>query len=118
MKIFLYILVILYGNYSLFSQQLEDIIGNITLYTIKKDETLIDISRRYNLAFPEVLLTNPDIDDPWLLEEGKVISLPTRHLLPNGKRKGIIINKGVCSWNKVFLIKSMVQMVKNGNRKL
>ncbi len=94
MKIFLYILVILYGNYSLFSQQLEDIIGNITLYTIKKDETLIDISRRYNLAFPEVLLTNPDIDDPWLLEEGKVISLPTRHLLPNGKRKGIIINKG------------------------
>ncbi len=94
MKILLYILIFLLPHYSLLSKQLEDIIGNISFYTIKKGETLIDISRRYNLAFPEVLLINPSISDPWLPEEGKLIRLPTRHLLPVGKREGIIINKG------------------------
>ena len=63
-------------------------------YIIKENETLIEISRRFNLAFPEVLLSNPSIEDPWLLETDKVINLPTRHILPKGKREGVIINKG------------------------
>ena len=94
MKKFLFILFLfLYYNKS-FSNQLEDIIGNLSRYTISENETLIDISRRHNLAFPEVLLNNPTIDDPWILEPGKVISLQNRHILPIGKREGIIIKKG------------------------
>lgn len=94
MKLFLLISILLFLNNKVFSNQLEDIIGNISSYTIKENETLIDISRRYNLAFPEVLLNNKSINDPWILEAGKVISLPGRHILPSGKREGIIINKG------------------------
>jgi L,D-transpeptidase ErfK/SrfK len=80
--------------FSLFSSPIEDIVGNIKYYTIKKDQTLIAISRKHNLAFPEVMLSNSDIKDPWVLKEGKTIKLPTRHILPSGKREGIIINKG------------------------
>ncbi|MAH89048.1 MAG: hypothetical protein CMJ06_03260 [Pelagibacterales bacterium] len=94
MKLFIFISIVLLIYNKVFSTQLEDIIGNMSSYTIKEDETLIDISRRYNLAFPEVLLNNNSINDPWTLETGKVISLPGRHILPKGKREGIIINKG------------------------
>ena len=88
MKKFLFILILLLYYNKLFSNQLEDLIGNLSLYTINENETLIDISRRYNLAFPEVMLNNPTIDDPWILEPGKVISLPTRHIYLKEKEKG------------------------------
>jgi L,D-transpeptidase ErfK/SrfK len=94
MKLLLYIILGFLPYFSLFSNPVEDIVGNLKLYTIKKGQSLIDISRKHNLAFPEVLLNNPDIIDPWVLEEGKTIILPSRHILPNANRKGIIINKG------------------------
>ena len=78
-KYLLILFIFLYYN-KLFSNQLEDLIGNLSLYTINENETLIDISRRHNLAFPEVLLNNPTIDDPWILEPGKVISLSLIHI--------------------------------------
>ena len=93
MKFLIYIFLLIIYNNS-YSYEREDIIGKIIYYTIKKNETLIDISRRYNLAFPEVMLYNPDIEDPWMLEEGKTIKLPSRHILPDIERKGIVINKG------------------------
>ncbi len=89
--IYIFLLIIYHNSYS---YEREDIIGKIVFYTVKKNETLIDISRRYNLAFPEVMLNNPDIEDPWMLEEGKTIKLPSRHILPDIERKGIVINKG------------------------
>jgi len=94
MKLIIYIIIIVLPYFNLFSSPVEDIVGNIKSYTIKKGQTLIDISRKHNLAFPEVMLSNPDIQDPWVLEEGKTIKLPSRHILPNGIREGIIINKG------------------------
>ena len=94
MKFLLKILILYFFNYSLYSEYIEDIIGNISYYTIRENETLIDIARRNNLAFPEIMLNNPQIKDPWVLEVDKTIKLPTRHILPSGKRQGIIINKG------------------------
>lgn len=95
MKILFYILFlfILYPK-SYSSQIEEDIIGKIKFYTIKKNETLIDIARRNNLTFPEIMLNNKGVEDPWTLEEGKTIILPSRHVLPEGKRQGLIVNKG------------------------
>ena len=94
MKSYLYLLIFFIPYFSLFSNSIDDIVGTSRIYTIKKGQTLIDISRKYNLAFPEVMLSNPDIKDPWVLKEGKIIKLPSRHILPSGKREGIIINKG------------------------
>ena len=94
MKTFIYIFLFIIINNNLYSNQIEDVIGKINFYTIKENETLIDISRRHNLAFPEVLLSNSNLTDPWVLSAGDTILLPSRHILPEGKREGLIVNKG------------------------
>ncbi len=93
LSLVLVIMLSLY-NFSCISEDYtdSDIIGNIEYYTSKSEETLIDISRKYNLSFPEVLSSNPHIVDPWLVLHGTDILLPTEHILPRAKREGIVIN--------------------------
>lgn len=69
----------------------DDIVGDIHYTWIKKNETLLDIARRYDLGFNEITAANPDID-PWLPRQGTKILLPTRYVLPNVPRKGIVVN--------------------------
>ena len=93
MKIFLIILLIIL-NHNIHSSELIDLIGYDKYYKTKKDETLIDIARANNLAFPEIMSANQGLDDPWVVEPEKHLLLPQRHLLPNAKREGVIVNKG------------------------
>ena len=93
MKILLIILSIAI-NYNIHSFELIDLIGYDKYYKTKKDETLIDIARANNLAFPEIMSANQGLDDPWVVEPEKNLLLPQRHLLPNVKREGVIVNKG------------------------
>ncbi len=81
-------------KYNLHSSELIDIIGHIKYYKTKSDETLIDIARSNNLAFPEIMSANTVLNDPWVVEASQHILLPNRHLLPNVKREGIVVNKG------------------------
>ena len=93
MKILLIILSIAI-NYNIHSFELIDLIGYDKYYKTKKDETLIDIARANNLAFPEIMSANQGLDDPWVVEPEKYLLLPQRHLLPSAKREGVIVNKG------------------------
>ena len=93
MKIILFIFLSLH-NYNLYSSELIDLIGNTKYYTTKQDETLIDIARANNLAFPEIMSANKGLDDPWVIKPDITVLLPKRHLLPNVKREGIVVNKG------------------------
>ena len=93
MKIFLIILLIIL-NHNIHSSELIDLIGYDKYYKTKKDETLIDIARANNLAFPEIMSANQGLDDPWVVEPEKNLLLPQRHLLPSAKREGVIVNKG------------------------
>ncbi len=91
--LYLFIIKLLYFLILLsFSSANIDIIGYNEYYLVEKDETLIDISRKHNLAFPEVMSANPQISDPWILENNKKILLPKRHILPKGNQDGLIIN--------------------------
>ena len=70
LKIIIFILSI---NLNLFSSQEEEIIGNISYYNIREGENLIEISRKNNLSFPEVMIANPKIKEwremeSWLLK--------------------------------------------------
>ena len=93
MKILLLVFFIIL-KYNLHSNELIDIIGHIKYYKTKSDETLIDIARSNNLAFPEIMSANAVLNDPWVVEAEQHILLPSRHLLPNVKREGIVVNKG------------------------
>ncbi len=70
----------------------SDIIGEVTHYTTSYEDTLIDLARSHNLSFNEILSANPNVKDPWVPGGGVNLLMPTEHLLPSGKREGIIIN--------------------------
>ena len=68
-----------------------DVIGQMDSVTASRDETLLDIARRYDLGQNEILLANPAVDR-WLPEENSVVVLPNRYILPNVERTGLVLN--------------------------
>ena len=68
-----------------------DVIGQVEAITASRDETLLDIARRYDLGQNEILLANPSVDR-WLPEENSVVVLPNRFILPNVERTGLVLN--------------------------
>jgi L,D-transpeptidase ErfK/SrfK len=69
----------------------QDIVGVVQVTTTTEDDTLSDIARRFNVGYEEIVRANPGVD-PWLPGADKSIVVPTRFILPNVKREGIIIN--------------------------
>jgi L,D-transpeptidase ErfK/SrfK len=69
----------------------SDVIGRIQHTVTKESDTLVDIARQYGLGYDEITAANPDID-PWLPGEGSHILLPTRFILPDAPREGVVIN--------------------------
>lgn len=68
-----------------------DVVGKLRLITAKQEETLLDIARDYGVGYNEITKANPSID-PWLPGEGTPIVVPTRYVLPNVPRKGLVLN--------------------------
>jgi len=66
-------------------------IGTDAVYTTQPDETLLDVARRYDLGYTQLITANRGID-PWLPGVGHKIEVPTFYLLPDVPRKGIVIN--------------------------
>jgi len=69
----------------------NDLLGEIQYVEIKDQETLLDVARKYDLGFNEISDANPGVD-PWLPRQGTRIVLPTRFVLPQAPRKGIVVN--------------------------
>jgi L,D-transpeptidase ErfK/SrfK len=69
----------------------EDLVGQIQKVTARKEDTLLDIARRHDLGYEEMILANPGVD-VWLPGEGTIVTLPTLFILPKAPRRGIIVN--------------------------
>jgi L,D-transpeptidase ErfK/SrfK len=69
----------------------EDVVGVVQLTRAGKEDTLPDIARRFNVGYEEIVRANPGVD-PWLPGEGRSIVVPTRFVLPDAPREGIVIN--------------------------
>ena len=69
----------------------DDVVGVLQTTTASKEDTLPDIARRFNVGYEEIVRANPGVD-PWLPGAGKRIVVPTRFVLPNAPREGIVIN--------------------------
>ena len=67
------------------------VVGEMQSMTARSDETLLDIARRFSVGYEEIRLANPDVD-PWLPGEGARVVLPTRYVLPDTPRRGIVLN--------------------------
>jgi len=69
----------------------SDVVGHVAHIEADEDDTFVELGRRYNVGYRELRLANPDVD-PWLPGEGTTIVIPTRYVLPDAPRKGIVIN--------------------------
>ena len=69
----------------------DDVVGSAQVIKAKEEDTLSDIARRFNVGYEELASANPSVD-PWLPKAGTEIVIPTRFVLPDAPRTGIVIN--------------------------
>lgn len=68
-----------------------DIFGQTKTIKVSSKDTLLDIARQYDIGQAEILLANPNVDR-WLPEDNDEVILPSRYIIPNVDRKGLVIN--------------------------
>lgn len=71
--------------------QLDEVVGSLKTVAASREETLLDIARRFDVGQREILMANPKVDR-WLPAEGAEVTLPTAYILPRTERKGLVLN--------------------------
>lgn len=71
--------------------QLDEVVGSLKTVPASREETLLDIARRFDVGQREILIANPEIDR-WLPADGAEVTLPTAFILPRTERKGLVLN--------------------------
>ena len=69
----------------------ESVVGRNQVYIARHQDTLLDIARRFGMGLAELRLANPGVD-VWLPGEGTAVRLPSRFILPEVPRSGLVIN--------------------------
>ncbi len=69
----------------------SDVVGAIMTVTTSFDDTLVDIARRHSIGYQDIVRANPDVN-VWVPGEGTEVVIPTRYVLPQGPRQGIVLN--------------------------
>ena len=77
------------NRFALTSGQTE--VGAVGVYVTRKDDTLLDVARQFELGFTQLMTANPGVDE-WQPGVGRRITLPSLYLLPDGPRRGMVIN--------------------------
>lgn len=65
--------------------------GEMRSIRAKQEETLLDIARRFDLGYDEIIKANPKVNR-WIPGEGTEVLLPMLYILPDGPRDGIVVN--------------------------
>lgn len=68
-----------------------DLVGQVRTIHAEHEDTLLDIARRYHLGHDEIVIANPEVDR-WLPGDGTPVLLPTRYILPDAPRDGVVLN--------------------------
>ena len=71
--------------------QTDSVIGDLSTTYSRHEDTLLDIARAHGLGYQDIKLVNPGVDT-WLPGEGMKINLPLQFVLPNTRKKGIVLN--------------------------
>ena len=69
----------------------DSLVGRSQVYIARYEDTLLDIARRFSMGLAELQLANPEVDI-WLPGEGAAIRLPSRFVLPDAPRSGLVVN--------------------------
>lgn len=69
----------------------DKLVGAIQTTHSTQEDTLVDVARRFDLGYEEIIMANPSVD-AWIPGEGTQVVLPSLYLLPLASREGIIVN--------------------------
>lgn len=69
----------------------DDLIGKVSSTIAKQGDDFNKIAQRFDVGYIELVDANPNVD-PMKPEPGTVLIIPTRYILPNAPREGIVIN--------------------------
>ncbi len=68
-----------------------DLIGAIHVVEAAREDTLLDIARRYDIGQEQILRANPGVDR-WLPGAGTKVVIPARYILPDAPHQGLVLN--------------------------
>lgn len=69
----------------------DRIIGELKTVSAEEIDTLLDIARRQDVGFRDIVLANPGVD-VWLPGAGTQVIIPSLYILPDAPREGVVIN--------------------------
>ena len=69
----------------------DEVVGAPVSVAASRDETLLDIARRFDVGQEEILWANPSVDR-WLPAEGAEVIVPATYVLPRTPRTGLVLN--------------------------
>jgi L,D-transpeptidase ErfK/SrfK len=69
----------------------DNVIGQLNTAIATRDDTLLDIGQRHGVGYEEIIAANPGVD-PWLPGDGTEVLIPSRFILPEAPREGIVVN--------------------------
>jgi len=69
----------------------DNVIGSLATTVATREDTLLDIGQRHGVGYEEIIAANPGVD-PWLPGEGTEILIPSRFILPDAPREGVVVN--------------------------
>ncbi len=67
------------------------VFGSVERVTVNREDTLIEVARRFSLGYEELTRVNPAVD-PWLPRDGSEVIIPGQRVLPATERSGIVVN--------------------------
>jgi L,D-transpeptidase ErfK/SrfK len=80
------------GGEVLSYRQGETVLGEVRTYTVESEESLIEIARKFDLGYNEIVDMNPSLD-PFVPGREASVKIPTSWILPGTRlHDGIVIN--------------------------
>jgi len=69
----------------------SQLVGRIQNHLVEQGESMAGIAKQYDVGFLSLMAANQGVD-PFLPEEGTVLTIPSLFILPSKDREGIVIN--------------------------
>lgn len=69
----------------------DTVVGEVQRVIARHEDTLLDIGRRNGVGYEEIVAANPGVD-PWLPGDGTEVLIPSRYILPDAPREGVVVS--------------------------
>ncbi len=69
----------------------DSVVGEIQYVVTRYEDTLLGIGRRFGIGYEEIVNANPGVD-AWVPGAGVRVTIPSRFILPDAPRDGIVVN--------------------------